>query len=113
MFMIFFVLNDASKLEEVLDAWNNVGVGGMTVFASTGLGRIKKYSALREDIPLIPSLEDLFSHEEILNRTVITLVHGEEMVDAIVDATQKITGDLNLPNTGVLAVLPLARLYGV
>jgi hypothetical protein len=44
---------------------------------------------------------------------VITLVHGEEMVDAIIDATQKITGDLNQPNTGVLAVLPVARLYGV
>jgi nitrogen regulatory protein PII len=111
--MIFFVLNDTEKLEEVLEAWNNVGVGGMTVLASTGLGRIKKYSALRDDIPLIPSLEDLLSHEEVLNRTVITLVHGEEMVDAIVDATQKITGDLNQPNTGVLAVIPVARLYGV
>ncbi|MEN6435073.1 MAG: P-II family nitrogen regulator [Anaerolineaceae bacterium] len=113
MYMIFFVLNDTEKLEEVLEAWNNVGVGGMTVLASTGLGRIKKYSALRDDIPLIPSLEDLLSHEEVLNRTVITLVHGEEMVDAIVDATQKITGDLNQPNTGVLAVIPVARLYGV
>ncbi|MEN6523842.1 MAG: P-II family nitrogen regulator [Anaerolineaceae bacterium] len=113
MYMIFFVLNDTEKLEEVLEAWNNVGVGGMTVLASTGLGRIKKYSALRDDIPLIPSLEDLLSHEEVLNRTVITLVHGEKMVDAIVDATQKITGDLNQPNTGVLAVIPVARLYGV
>jgi len=30
-----------------------------------------------------------------------------------VAATQKVTGDLNLPNSGILSVLPVVRSYGL
>jgi len=60
----------------------------------------------------MPSSSDIISYEENLNRTLMTLVPTDEMVDKVVEATIRITGDLNKPNTGVLAVLPVARLYG-
>jgi hypothetical protein len=41
----------------------------------------------------------------------ITIAHGAEMVDKGVAATQEITGDLNLPNTGILVALPVALAY--
>jgi hypothetical protein len=43
----------------------------------------------------------------------INVAHGEEMEDKVVAATQEITGDLNLPHTGTLLVLPIARAYGL
>ncbi len=113
MYMIFFVLHDPNRLHDVLTAWNETGVSGITILPSTGLKRMKENSGLREDLPLIPSLDDLINHEERLNRTLFTIVSNDEMVDKVLKATEDQIGDLDLPNTGIMAVIPLARVYGL
>lgn len=113
MFFIVYVLHDEQKLSEVLSAWDEAGVGGVTVLASTGLGRITHDKALREDMPLIPSLADLVNeHDSLLNRTLFTIVDGQELVDRVVKATEDVVGPLSDHNTGILAVLPVAQVYG-
>jgi nitrogen regulatory protein PII len=114
MFFVLYVLHDETKLTEVLDAWDEAGVTGVTVLPSTGMGRIIKYGALREDIPIIPSLQALIKeHEEILNRTLFSIVESEEVVQRIVENTEKVVGPLSDPNTGILAVLPVLKVYGL
>ncbi len=113
MYMIFFVLHDPSRLKEVLAVWQETGVSGITILPSTGLKRLQKSLAFRDDIPLIPNLDDLLEHEETLNRTLISIVPSDELADKVVAATQDLIGDLNLPNTGILAVIPVARVYGL
>ena len=114
-YVVLLVLHDVSHLEEILTAWEEAGVSGITVLASTGLGRIRQRRVLREDLPLMPSLEDLLKgqHEEFLNRSLFTIVEGEEIVDRLVAATERILGDLNLPRNGIIVVLPAARVYGL
>lgn len=113
MYMVMFVLHDPSFLKDILEAWDATGVSGVTIFPSTGLRRLQTLDVLREDIPLIPSLEDLIQQEERLNRTLFTIVDGDEMVDKVVEATQSVIGDLNNPNTGILTVLPVVKAYGL
>lgn len=113
MYMVMFVLHDPSLLKDVLEVWDAAGVSGVTIFPSTGLRRLQTQDVLREDIPLIPSLEDLIQQEERLNRTLFTIVQDDEMVEKVVQATQSITGDLNNPNTGILTVLPVIKAYGL
>jgi nitrogen regulatory protein PII len=113
MYMILFVLHDPFRLQEVLNLWNETGVSGITILPSSGLKRLKESNIFRDDIPLIPSLENLLEQKETLNRTLFTIVPSEEMVDKVVNATQTLIGDLNLPNTGILAVIPVARVYGL
>ncbi len=113
MYMILFVLHDPNRLHDVLTAWNDSGVSGITILPSTGLKRMRESTGLREDLPLIPSLEDLINHEEKLNRTLFTIVSNDEMVEKVLHATEDLIGDLDLPNTGILAVIPLARVYGL
>ena len=69
--------------------------------------------ALQEDIPLIPRLEDFLNHGEQMNETIFTMVKEEVMVEKIIQATEKIIGNLNQPNTGILAVLPILKVYGL
>ena len=113
MHMIFFVLHDPGRLREILEAWEQAGVSGITILLSTGLKRLQASDVLREDLPLIPSIEDLIQQEESLNRTLFTIVKDEAMIDKVVDATQAIIGDLNNPNTGILTVLPVTKAYGL
>ncbi len=36
MFMIMFVLDEITHLDEILDAWTKIGISGATVVESTG-----------------------------------------------------------------------------
>jgi len=111
--MIWFVLHDTSLLAEVLSAWKEAGVLGITILPSTGLRRLEFSESLRDDIPLIPSIEDLMSDEETLNRTLFTIVDDDSLVEKVIESTQRVVGDLNMPNTGILSVIPLGKVYGL
>ncbi len=113
MFMILLILDNPDYCKVVLDAWDNAGAYGVTILPSTGLGRVRRSAGLQDDMPLMPSLEEFFKEEESQNRTLITIVQDQPTVDRIIAATEKIVGDLNEPNTGILAVLPVTQVYGL
>lgn len=113
MNLILFILHEPSKLRAVMEAWNNAGVCGITVYASSGYKRITSSDILRDDLPLIFNIEDLSKDEEKTNRTLISIVKDDATVDRVVEATQQITGDLDNPNTGILTVIPVSRVYGL
>jgi hypothetical protein len=112
-YMVFFVLHDISLMEDLLNAWDELGVSGITILFSTGLARHRHENGLRDDLPLIPSLEGLFERAQNTNRTLFTVVSGDDMVDKIIAATESVTGNLDQPNTGILTVLPIARVRGL
>jgi nitrogen regulatory protein P-II 1 len=113
MYLILFVLDNTDLLNDVLNAWEEVGVCGITILPSTGLGRIRKNCGLRDDFPIFPALQDLLEHEENLNQTLLSVIDDDSLVEQAVRATQRVVGNLDDPNTGILVVLPIARIYGV
>lgn len=112
-YMIILVLHDTETLDPVLSAWEESGVGGVTILPSTGLARLRRRGGLAEDLPLIPSIEDIMEHIQDTNRTLFTVVAGEEMVDRVKRATESITGPLDDPDTGIMIVLPTYAVYGL
>ncbi|MGQ9832663.1 MAG: hypothetical protein ACUVRJ_02515 [Candidatus Villigracilaceae bacterium] len=110
---ILFVLHDSEKLNDLLAAWKEAGIRGATVMFNTGLGRLRLNEGLRDDLPLIPSLSDFFDHPELHGRTVFTVVDDDALINRLVEVTQQIVGDLNQPDTGLLIVLPVSRVYGL
>lgn len=113
MYLILFILNNPDQCEEVLTAWEKVGVSGVTILQSTGLGRYRQKAGLREDIPLIPRLTEFFEHDEDQHRTFFTAVKNHSLVEKILHATEAIVGDLEDPDTGIMFVLPILEAYGI
>jgi hypothetical protein len=113
MKMILFVLNDPTKVMGLLNAWKEAGAGGATVLFSTGMGRLHLSGALRDDLPLMPSLSDFYDHDEKLSRTLFTIVKDEETVRRVLAATRALVGDLDQPDTGFLVVLPVDQAEGL
>jgi hypothetical protein len=113
MSIILFVLHDSEKLQAVLDAWEETGISGATVFLSTGIGRIRESQALRDDLPIMPSLEDFYPAPESLGRTLFTITDDESLVEKIIRATESVVGDLNEPKRGILTVIPTSGIYGL
>jgi len=113
MYMITLVLHNPDLLEEVLAVWREVGVHRATILFSMGIGQATQKGGLRDDIPLIPSLDDFYEIPASMGRTVFAAVRGDDIVQRVVDATQSIVGDLSQPKTGVLFVSPIAQAYGL
>jgi nitrogen regulatory protein PII len=112
MFLILCVIHDLEKCQSLLEAWESAGVTGATILHSTGLGRMHG-NGLWDDLPLFPGLDDLLEHEEYFNRTIFSIVEQEDAVDQVVKATEQVLGELSLPDTGLLVVLPVLRAYGL
>lgn len=110
-YMVMLIVNDLNKCPTVLNAWEAVKAPGITILESTGLGTIRQ-AGLRDDLPMMPSLSEIFRPREHRHRTIFSVVEGEEMVDRLVAVTQEILGDLDSPHSGVLFVLPVARVVG-
>lgn len=113
MYMIIFVLNDPDHLEEVLNAWEQEGVSGITILPSTGLGRVRQKEGLRDDMPLMPSLEDFYHHDSDISHTLFTVVENEALLQKVLQATEHTVGDLCEPGNGILVVLPTVKVYGL
>lgn len=115
MFFILFVLHDISKMKDLLHAWEEAGVKGATVLFSTGFGRIRQNFGLMEDFPLFPTMHDIIERSEDmdLSRTVFSVIDDENIVERVLQQTQKVVGDLSQPDTGILIVLPVAKVYGL
>jgi hypothetical protein len=113
MYMIILVLHNPDLLKELMEAWDKEGVDGATILFSVGMGKFLEKQGLRDDIPLIPSLEDFYEASETLSRTIFATVKEEAMIDKIVAATQRVMGDLNKPETGMLLVMPVLKAYGL
>ena len=109
--MILLVLNKLEQCPSVLDAWEAAGAPGITILESTGLARMR--SGIRDDLPLMPSIASLLKGREEHHRTLFTVVEGEARVERIIEATQAITGSLDEAHTGILFVLPVARVVGL
>ena len=113
MSIILFVLHDGEKIQAVLDAWEDAGISGATVLYSTGIGRIRESQALREDLPIMPSLEDFYPSPSKVSHTIFTITDDESLVEKVVQATENVVGDLTEPKQGILVVMPTSQIYGM
>ncbi len=107
---VLLVVNRPDKLDQVLHAWESLGVTGVTILESSGLGRAQR---LRDDLPLFPSLRSLFEAEEYRHRTIFTVIGEEINLDNLIAATERILGNLDEPNTGILITWPVSRVRGL
>lgn len=114
MYLVTFVLNNPDLLEEVIEAWEKIGVPGATVLLGTGMGRMHQTRFMRDDMPLMPSVGDFYQpHPQTMSRTIFAAVKDEALIDRIAAVTQELVGDMNEPETGILFVTPILRAYGM
>ncbi|BAJ63448.1 hypothetical protein [Anaerolinea thermophila] len=109
MYMVMFVLDDSTLLDDVLDAWYSAGITGATIFESNGIFRQR---AKRFNLPVRYALPHVTAKIEA-NYTLMAIVPDEEAVQACLQASEKVVGDLSQPYTGVFASWPLSFVKGV
>jgi nitrogen regulatory protein P-II 1 len=110
--LLVLVLDDVEKCHSVLAAWDAAGVKGVTIIESTGLERLRR-QIVRDDMPLMPSLQSIWAGAEEHHRTYFTVIDDDAVLERVIQATEETVGDFNLPNTGILFVVPVSRALGL
>lgn len=106
MFMAMLVLNDPEQLYQVLSAWEKAGITGATIFESTGMHRVRRrFVPMRFMTPFVDAEEN--------HLTLLAIIRDEQQVQACLDATESVTGDLSCENTGVFAAWPIYMAKGI
>ena len=111
MYMILFVLDNPEHLDEILDAWDDIGVSGVTILDSTGINRHRH--AIQVGAPFMAGINRLMSGDQETHNTLFTLVQDEILVQKCLEVAESIVGDLNQPNSGVLAAWQVPFVKGI
>ncbi len=112
--MVVIVLPSLEKCQDVLDAWEGLGVTGVTVLESLGLHKIREMRTLSDDLPFFPSLRHLMESEEYHHRTAFVVLDDDFDLDRLIEGTERaVGGDFDAPNSGLLFVVPVTRALGM
>lgn len=111
MYLIVLVIDNPYLCGSLLHEWENAGVPGATILESRGLGRA--LSGIRDDLPLMPTMDDIMKKDEHQHRTVFSVVRDLETIERVKKVTQKITGPFEAENTGFFFVVPVMEALGL
>ena len=111
MFLLINVVEQTEKLPEILEGFAKVGVRGTTILGSTGMGRI--LMATGAQVPAAEQAGQAIESAESSNRTTLTVVANQQVLDAAIKVIKDCCGDLNQPGKGIIAVVPLHSVDGV
>jgi nitrogen regulatory protein PII len=106
MKLIIFILNKEEHLEEILEAFVELGINGATILDSIGMGRI-----LAHDIPIFAGFQNLLHDTRPGNKTILSVV-PEKKIERIVQAVEQIIGSLDEPGNGLFISLPVDLVKG-
>ena len=67
----------------------------------------------RDDYPLMLSLRDVLQSKERHHRTLLSVVESEDQVEVLARAAESVIGDFDQPNTGIMFVIELHKVYGL
>jgi nitrogen regulatory protein PII len=107
MKLIIFILNKEEHLEEILEAFIELGISGATILDSVGMGRI-----LAHDIPIFAGFQNLLQDTRPGNKTILTVI-PKKKIEPMTKAIEQIVGDLDNPGNGVLLSISIDSLKGI
>lgn len=110
MYMLVMVLDDSTRLNDVLEAWMRAGIRGITIFESTGLNRVLQ----RETAAAVfAGLRRASGSGRVGHNTIFAVIEDLETAETAVSATAEVIGDLDQPDTGIIFAVPVIKSWGL
>lgn len=106
MKLLVLVLNKEEYLDEILEAFVEVGITGATIVDSTGMGRKLAY-----DIPIFAGLQKSIKPSDY-SKTIFAVVQDDETLEEAIKLIEEII-DINEPGSCLLFVVPLLLVKGL
>jgi nitrogen regulatory protein P-II 1 len=108
MKLLVFILNDEQYLEEILEAYVEAGISRATILDSEGMGRFLTY-----EVPLFADFKDFMKGNKPYNKTILSLIEDNALLDQLVPLIEKTIGSLEKAGTGLMFTLPVDWVHGI
>ncbi|MBN2372955.1 hypothetical protein JXL19_04110 [bacterium] len=106
MKLLVLVLNKEEFLDEILEAFVEVGITGATILDSVGMGRKLAY-----DIPIFAGLRKSIKTTDY-SKTIFSVVNDDETLEAAINLVEELI-DLKEPGSCFLFVVPILMVKGL
>ena len=109
--LLIFILNKTEKLDKLLKELANEHLTGATVFNSSGMAS-KLINSNDESLSnIFGSLRQLLKETKKENKTLM-MVTKDQNVAKIEAVIERVVGNIDEPNTGILFTIPVDYLRG-
>jgi CBS domain-containing protein len=107
--LLMVIVDDLKALPKLLSAWRQAGVPGVTIVPTAGAYRTVTWLSRVG----LGALDRLFEADEVRQRTLLTVIEDDDLLQIAIAEAERVIGDFNQPNTGLLAVIPLMQVKGL
>jgi hypothetical protein len=111
VYALLFVLDDPDRLDQILTAWADIGVRGVTIMESTGWQRRRIQQSMlgaRFDFASLTGGARLEDH-----MTLFVVVENRAIVQKALETAESIVGNLDDADTGILVAWPIEIVKGL
>ena len=106
MHLLIIVLNNEMFLDEVLEAFVEVGITGATIVDSAGMGQTLAYR-----VPLFAGLRKTIKTSEY-SKMIFSVIQNDKVLDEAIHLTEEIV-DFSARGNGILFVVPITLTRGI
>ncbi len=107
--LLIVILDDLKCLPELLRAWREIGVPGVTILESAGGHQTHNWLSRVG----LGALDHLFEDEDVRRRTLLAAIEDDDLLDRAIAEAERVVGGFDRPHSGVLLVLPVAQARGM
>ncbi|HEY5573123.1 MAG TPA: CBS domain-containing protein [Anaerolineales bacterium] len=107
--LLVVILEDLSRLQKLMAAWKRVGVPGVTILQSVGGFHAENWF---ERLGL-RGISRLFDQDEVRQRTLMSLIDGEDLLEQAIAEADKVVGGFDRPHSGILFTVPIGHALGL
>jgi len=107
--LLIIILDDLKRLPALLQAWQSIGVPGVTILESAGAFRATTWL----DRVGLGMLDRLFESDEVRRRTLLVALEDDQLLARAIAEAEQVMGDFDRPNSGLLFSLPITEVRGL
>lgn len=110
MQLIYVIIKQIDKTDDLMVALANAGVKGATILESTGMAKaLYKLESLQS----VDILKQIMNKEIANASNTILIAVNDDMVDTVRETVKAVLGDLSVPNAGVIFGVPITFSEGI
>lgn len=109
VYLLILIVQNVGFLPDLLHAWRESGIPGATILHSTGMRRITNWL----DRIGLGAVEHVVEASVSGQRTLLLAIQGEDLLNRAIHEAERILGDFDRQNAGILLVVPVAQVRGI
>ena len=108
MQLLVMVVDKERDLDDIFEAFVQIGIKGVTILESCGSGHL-----FTENLSIFGKLSKLADGRKRHNKTIFSIVRDPQTLEKAIEVVEEIVGDVNKPHTAVIFTIPLGIVKGL